>query len=403
MLSKRLFFLDWIRVLAFCVLIFYHTGMYYVTWDWHVKSPFASDAIEPLMMLSSPWRLGLLFMISGVASAFMLQKLRVGALLRQRSWRLLVPLLFGMLVIVPPQAYFEVVEKVAYHGGYAEFMRLYVTGFHGFCRADDCLRMPTWNHLWFVAYLWVYTMLAGAIYAALGSTRLAAAASDLGRLLCGWRLVVLPVAVLAAARFALADRFPATHALLDDWYNHAQYFFLFALGALLAMQHAVWPRIATLRFTSLGVWLVSWALVVCYWSVPEALAATPEFLQWRPLMRVVYCFGQWAPILTVCGFGYLHLNFDSASRRYLTQAVFPVYVLHQTLIVSMAHWLKPVKLAPAIEGPILIVLTFAISFGVFEAVRRSAVLRPLFGLGRLTSQTSAYVAQAPATVASPGH
>jgi hypothetical protein len=78
---NRLYFLDWIRIFAFCVLIFYHTGMYYVSWDWHVKSPFASDAIEPLMILSSPWRLGLLFMISGVATAFMLKKLRVGALL----------------------------------------------------------------------------------------------------------------------------------------------------------------------------------------------------------------------------------------------------------------------------------------------------------------------------------
>jgi hypothetical protein len=48
-----------------------------------VKSPFASH-IEPLMILSSPWRLGLLFMISGVATAFMLKKYRVGALLRQR-------------------------------------------------------------------------------------------------------------------------------------------------------------------------------------------------------------------------------------------------------------------------------------------------------------------------------
>ena len=89
---NRLYFLDWIRIFAFFVLILYHTGMYYVTWDWHVKSPDTSHAIEPLMMLSSPWRLGLLFMISGVASTFMLKSIRVGTLLKQRSWRLLVPL-----------------------------------------------------------------------------------------------------------------------------------------------------------------------------------------------------------------------------------------------------------------------------------------------------------------------
>jgi surface polysaccharide O-acyltransferase-like enzyme len=381
MTKPRLYFLDWIRILAFFVLILYHTGMYYVTWDWHVKSPYASNAIEPLMILSSPWRLGLLFMISGVATAFMLQKLRVGALLRQRSWRLLVPLVFGMFVIVPPQSYFEVVEKVAYHGSYAEFMRLYVSGYHGFCRGDDCLRMPTWNHLWFVAYLWAYTMIGGLIVWLLGAPRLQRLSDTVGSLLSGWRLIVLPVLVLAAARYTLADRFPTTHALVDDWYSHAQYFFLFALGTLMAMQTGLWARIEALRWTSLALWLSSWALVVCYWSIPEALA-TPEVLQWKPLMRAVYCLCQWAPILTVCGFGHRHLNFDSAKRRYLTEAVFPVYILHQTLIVVMAHWMKPINLAPGIEAVFLIVLTFTISFGVFELVRRVGVLRPLFGLGR---------------------
>ncbi|NGZ87252.1 acyltransferase family protein [Duganella aceris] len=398
--NNRLYFLDWIRIFAFFVLIFYHTGMYYVSWDWHVKSPYASTAIEPLMILSSPWRLGLLFMISGVATAFMLKKMRVGALLKQRSWRLLVPLVFGMLVIVPPQAYFEVVEKVAYQGGYGEFMRLYVSGYHGFCRGDDCLSMPTWNHLWFVIYLWAYTMIIGGVAWAMGGALLQACADALGRQLTGWKIIVLPTIVLAIARFALADSFPSTHNLTRDWYNHAQYFSLFVLGVMLATQNGFWAKVDGLRWTSLGLWLASWAMVVIYWSIPETMLTT-DVAQWKPLLRMVYCLGQWAPILAICGFGHRHLAFDSAKRRYLTEAVFPVYILHQTLIVSMAHWLKPLKLAPGTEGALLIVLTFSISFGVFEVVRRVAVLRPLFGLGRITSQTSAYVAQAPAAAATP--
>ena len=85
--SARLYFLDWVRILAFLLLILYHVGMYYVSWDWHVKSPHANDAIEPLMMLSSPWRLGLLFLISGAASSFLLAKLGAGRFMRQRSVR----------------------------------------------------------------------------------------------------------------------------------------------------------------------------------------------------------------------------------------------------------------------------------------------------------------------------
>ena len=133
------------------------------------------------------------------------------------------------------------------------------------------------------------------------------------------------------------------------------------------------------------MWLASWAAIVCYYSIPEAQAASPAVVQWKPVIRTIYCLCQWAPILTVCGFGHRHLAFDGAKRRYLTEAVFPGYILHQTLIVRMAHWFKPLKLAPGIEGVLLVVLTFCISFGVFEVVRRVGVLRPLFGLGRRTA------------------
>src|SRR5882672_9674955 len=122
----RLVFLDWVRICAFGLLVFYHVGMYYVSWDWHIKSPHAGTALEPWMRLVSPWRLDLLFLVSGAATSFMLQKTgAAGALLATRARRLLVPLVFGMLVVVPPQSYFEVVHKFGYDGGFVTFMGLY--------------------------------------------------------------------------------------------------------------------------------------------------------------------------------------------------------------------------------------------------------------------------------------
>ena len=400
MSDKRLYFLDWIRILAFMLLIFYHTGMYYVTWGWHVKSPHASDAIEPLMMLSSPWRLSLLFMISGVASAFMLTRTRAGVFLRQRSWRLLVPLVFGMLVIVPPQSYFQVVENLSYQGSYADFLRLYFSGYHGFCKNGECLLLPTWNHLWFVAYLWSYTLLLAALSALAGQQRLRRWGDALGRLLSGWKIIALPVAYLTLSRIALADAFPNTHALWGDWYAHAVYFFMFLLGALLSQQAAFWEQLDQQRWAALGWSLFAWAFVMIYNAMPEAVAAQNNLQAWRPLARMIYCVAQWAPIVAACGFGHRHLSFDSARRRYLTEAVFPVYILHQTLIVAMAHWLKPVQLSPLVEGAVLLILTFTLSFAGYAVVRRVGLLRPLFGLGRLTSQSSANAPQAPAVAAS---
>src|SRR4051812_49458253 len=83
--------LDWVRICAFGLLIFYHVGMYYVTWGWHVKSPYASHAIEPLMLLTNPWRVSLLFLVSGDATAYLLPK--ATGFMRQRSIRLLIPLI----------------------------------------------------------------------------------------------------------------------------------------------------------------------------------------------------------------------------------------------------------------------------------------------------------------------
>src|SRR6202034_4637528 len=117
-LGQRRYDLDWVRIGAFMLLILYHVGMYYVTWDWHVKSPHASATIEPLMMLSSPWRLSLLFLVSGVATGFLLARQGSHGFLRLRSARLLIPLVFGMLVIVPPQSYLQVIEKLGYAGSF---------------------------------------------------------------------------------------------------------------------------------------------------------------------------------------------------------------------------------------------------------------------------------------------
>jgi hypothetical protein len=158
MVPARRFDLDWLRIGAFALLILYHTGMFYVSWDWHVKSRFAGPSLEPLMLSVNPWRLDLLFFISGVATRFLSDRTKPGALARNRFHRLFWPLIFAMFVIVPPQAFLEIVTKINYPDSYWDFYLLYATGQGHWCR-EDCMIVPTWNHMWFVAYLLVYSLI----------------------------------------------------------------------------------------------------------------------------------------------------------------------------------------------------------------------------------------------------
>lgn len=214
--GERRFDLDWIRIAAFGLLILYHVGMVFVPWYYHVKSAQLVPALEPFMLALNPWRLSLLFLVAGAATRFMAAKATPGALTRSRSLRLLPPLLFGMAVIVPPQPYWELVLRHLYTADFVTFYsQQYFAFAKQFCSNGPCLVLPTWNHLWFVAYLWVYT-LVGMLIVTLVPGGVRRAEAWLEQALAGIGLLLLPALVFAAYRMLLFPRFPQSNALVGD-------------------------------------------------------------------------------------------------------------------------------------------------------------------------------------------
>jgi hypothetical protein len=192
-------------------------------------------------------------------------------------------------------------------------------------------------------------------------------------------VLLVPIAYLAAMRVLLAVRFPSTHALVDDWYNHAVYLPMFLLGFVLAGTRAPWAAVERLRWHALGFAVLGWAFL-CIWHGLDGSDALPQSLALRRVWQLVFSAQIWLAIVAVLGFACRHLNCDGPARRYLTTAVFPVYILHQTVIVVAAHALKPVQLDPLLEGVVLVLVTAAVCFLGYEAIRRVTLLRPLFGL-----------------------
>jgi len=367
-----------VRISAFGLLILYHVGMLYVSWGFHIKSAHRITELEPLMLLLNPWRLALLFLVSGAATQFMLAKLTAGQLLRSRTLRLLPPLIFGMLVIVPPQAYDQILESVGYDGGFLDFYLTHYFAFgHAFCDPGPCLLLPTWNHLWFVAYLWVYTMVLGGVLLVVPALA-RRAEQAMAPILCGGWLLVPPAAMFAAYRLWLLPRFPQTHALSGDWYNHALYGTVFLFGFLVARIDSVWSALQRFR------WL---ALVTAAAIFVSGLVLRPLYPLGQPMplalkiyAGIAYGCYQWFCIVAVLGFARRWLNRDSAARRYLTDAVFPYYIVHQTAIILIAHGLRGLGLPASIEASIVISGTLASCALTYEIVRRVGILRPLFGL-----------------------
>ena len=89
--NERYEFLDWLRVMAIFVLLFFHTGMLFVGWGWHITNAETIPALQLPMDIAHRLRMPLLFLIAGAGMWFALKRRSAGALIGERSLRLLVP------------------------------------------------------------------------------------------------------------------------------------------------------------------------------------------------------------------------------------------------------------------------------------------------------------------------
>ncbi|HEY8359993.1 MAG TPA: acyltransferase [Ramlibacter sp.] len=362
--------IDALRALAFALVILYHVAMYYVAdWHFHLKSPHAADWLQWPMRVLNLWRMDLVFLISGLALGFA-GRGSAGGLLRSRSWRLLLPLAFGMAVVVPFQPYAQALAGGFIEQGFGDFLRRYFTGGPwppaAFDGADPGV---TWNHLWYLAYLWFYTALLVLLLPLL-RTRAGQRLRAGFLALRGVRLVLLPLLPLVAASLLLWPHFPPTRDLLHDGWLHAVYFTLFLYGYLVGVDAGWWAEVTRLR----------WRLLAA------ALAALCLFLALRASLgpglvaRVAADGYVWTTLLAVLGWSHHKLNRPWGWLPWANEAVYPWYVLHQTLIIVLVFWLAPLRYGPVVEPVLLVAGTVLGCWGLTAIIRRVRWLRPLFGL-----------------------
>lgn len=397
--------IDALRVLAFALLILYHTGMLYVgpaaDWTFHLKSSHIADWLEQPMLASSFWRMDLLFLISGMAVHFLRGRLSLPALAWKRTVRLLLPLVFGMAVVVPIQPYVQGVDKGLVAPGFGHFLLRYWSGGPWPAGAFDGWQYGvTWNHLWYLPYVWVYTLVLLALLPALESSwgqRLIGAVHRLR----GWALLLVPALPLIGYQLLLAARFPQNHALVGDWYAHACYGTVFLYGYAIGTHPGLWSELARLRRRSLG-------MAICCFGAHLLLGELEGVGTWSASayageqlgMRALHIVYAWSTIATVLGWGHQYLNRPFRWLPYAREAVFPWYILHQSVLLALAYWLIPLKLGPVLEPTLMVLGTVSGCALLHEfVIRRTRWLRPLFGLDAMPRQS----APPPALVAQSQH
>ncbi len=377
--DNRRYDVDALRVFAFSLLILYHVGMFYVAdWGWHIKSAYQAEWLKLPMTLVNQWRMPLLFLISGLALSFVWGRYTPMRLAARRSVRLLVPLVFGMAIVVAPQPYYQALAAGVIEPGFLDFMRRYLTfeDFPGEAWGGENRIVWTWNHLWYLPYVLFYTLLFMPLMGWLNG-RGAGVREALLRLR-GAPLVLLPLAPLMVWGLFVFPSFPyIDHSLTGDFYAHVMYGTFFLYGFVIGRDPGIWGELARRRSWLLAAAVASFiALYAGRVLLPDSPGTVLETLN----MFVIY-LNRWLWILTVLGWAHHLVRGPLPGLRYATGAVFCWYILHQTIIVVAGAELARFELGPVFEPLLVVAATAGGCFLLHEfVIRRVAWLRPLFGL-----------------------
>jgi glucans biosynthesis protein C len=367
--TSRRYDLDWLRVIAFGILIFFHVGMFFNYWGWHIKNNEVNHAIEWPMRFSHEWRMALLFMISGAGVYFALGNRKPGSFLRERFIRIFIPLLFGMFVIVPPQIFFERLTQGETYS-YLEFYKT-VLQFQPYPKGNF-----SWHHLWYLAYIFFYSFLGLPIL--LSIHRRPEMTAKWAKFFSNpFFLIVIPVIWHLIGNVFLDAKFPTTNNLTRDWANHFHSFTLFVSGFVLCTQIKFWDTIVKHRKLTTGIWLVLTTVFYSFfWGKKLELSGWVEILYWS-----IQITNSWCILLSFFGLAYVHLQFTNRFLKYANEAVYPFYILHQTVIICLAY---PIITSPTpwlLKYSYLCIATFLVCFVLYHfLIRRIYLLRFLFGL-----------------------
>jgi len=356
--------IDWLRVLAFFLLIFFHAGMPFVTHQWHIDNSDQSVWLTHVWGFLHYWRLPLLFTISGMGVWFAFKSRGAGGFLKERLVRLLLPLTFGTLVIVPPQMYYQRMFEGAFSGSFLEFYPHFFDG--GF---------PNGNfsplHLWFVGYLLIYCFMAMPIFmffkSKSGGRALDRVASVLGRD-GGIYALIWPLFL----GMVLLDPLPKSF-----WLHPVDIFSqltLFIYGFVLCSRSQIWGAIERQRHVSL-------ALAALGISAMYYMRMTPDYQYqaWQIILTNV--IGFLSLLLAIFGYGKHHLGFKNRILTYCNEAVYPFYILHQTFTVAIVYHLVGLEMNMWIKFAITVLGTILCTWSSYHfLIRPYNAMRVLFGL-----------------------
>jgi peptidoglycan/LPS O-acetylase OafA/YrhL len=369
---QRLHYIDWLRLIAVFLLFFFHTARIFDPMEnFYVQNDQLSSTLYYMFIASiGPWQMSLFFLLAGASTYYALRKRSSGEYTRERFKRLFIPFVFGVLVLIPPQSYLGLLN-------HSDYSRSFFSWFPNFftLKFDDMdgyfLGGHTWGHLWFILHLFLYSLIALPLFLYFNR--------ESGR---RWVKRVAGAFTKPVVLFLL---FPLLLVLINEFPDIAGgnplfYITFFISGFILMSDPRFIDTIDRRRLILLLLGVVPFAGIIIASATNSWPADMPGWAD-RVINGYVDAFVPWFVILAMMAYGRRLLNFTGRFLKYFAEGAYPLYILHQTIIVIIGFFVVQWGFGIGAKYALIVAFSFAGSVLAYDVlVKRTRVMRFLFGM-----------------------
>ena len=342
----RRYDIDWLRVIAIGLLLIYHIGIGFQPWGVFIQFIQNDTPLESLwvpMSMLNIWRIPLLFFVSGMGVCFAMRKRNWKQLIMERTRRIFIPFVFGIFFIVP----IHILLWQIYY-------------------SQDLIYSPHPSHLWFLGNIFIYVILLSPLFFYLKRNEDGVIHKWLKKWF-GKPLGLLSIGTaFALEAFLIKPDIYATFSMTIHGFVTGLLAFLVGFLCIYSGK-TFWETLLKFRWLLLGVAVLLFMIrmVVFQLNAPNFLLAI-ESNMW---------------IFTAFGFGYKYLNHPSKALSYLSQAAYPVYIIHMVFLYLGSYLFMPLGISSTMKFFLIVAITFIGCFAFHDLIiLRITFLRPLFGL-----------------------
>jgi len=372
--NNRLYFIDWLRSIVILLLVPLHSGLFFYHYGYHFKNEELSIGLTSFNHFVFLWFLPLLFLLAGAGSFYALTRRKGGHYLKERALRLIIPLVFGILVFVPPQVYFERLFRGEFTGSFIEFFPNFFNGIYP-------VGNFSWHHLWFLVYLFTFSLLTLPLFIFFKTETGMNSIQKFSRFFSkGGNIFLLSIPIIIFEA-VLRVNFPAgIYNLVSDWATFLNYFTNFIYGYIIFSSYNYFEK-SFERNKKLAVILS----VIGY-----AIILGIEILEKRPIWSyspanlsyiALEGFITWNMIISLLGYGKKYLNLNNKVIKYLNEAALPFYIIHQSFVIGIGYFILRKNLGVWPKFMLIVIFSYistAFSYELF--FKRVGIIRFLLGM-----------------------